>query len=238
MRTRARDPVRLRLRRAVGAPRRRRARRDRRPERSSDRHAGRTARRGPDTPSASSSSREGERVPFVAHVVPLASSLSPARSTPRRRSTRTEAFWLEWSGGCRYDGRVGRAGPNARSACSRRSPTSRRAASSPRRRRRCRSGSAASGTGTTATAGCATRRCTIVALIDRRVSRRGARVAQLAVPGGSPAIRPTSRSCTAWPASAGSPSSSSTGCRGSRARGRCGSGTPPRSSCSSTSTAR
>ena len=49
--------------------------------------------------------------------------------------------------------------------------------------------------------------------------------------------RPTSRSCTASPASGGWTSASSTGCRVSRARGRSGSATPPPGSCSWTSTA-
>ena len=53
-------------------------------------------------------------------------------------------------------------------------------------------------------------------------------MARLALPGRSPAIRPTSRSCTASPASAACPSSSSTGCRATRAPRRCGSATPRR----------
>ena len=56
--------------------------------------------------------------------------------------------------------------------------------------------------------------------------------------GRSPATRRTSRSCTAWPASAGCPSSS---CLAARLRGlgrRCGSATPPYGSSSSTCTAR
>ena len=49
---------------------------------------------------------------------------------------------------------------------------------------------------------------------------------------------PSCRSCTAWPASGGCPSSSSTGCPATRARSRSASATPPPSSSSSTSTAR
>ena len=53
-----------------------------------------------------------------------------------------------------------------------------------------------------------------------------------------PATRRSCRSCTAWPASGGSRSSRSTGCRATRGRRRCGSGTRPAGSSSSTCTAR
>ena len=110
--------------------------------------------------------------------------------------------------------------------------------SSPRRRRRCPSGSAASATGTTASAGCATRPSRSLRDAQRRLPRRGDRRGATGCCARSPATRPTCRSCTASPASGGSTSASSTGCRATRARGRCGSATPPRSSSSSTSTAR
>ena len=51
-------------------------------------------------------------------------------------------------------------------------------------------------------------------------------------------VRPTCRSCTTSPARGDSPSSSSTGCRGTKAPSRCVSATPPRASSSSTSTGR
>ena len=79
---------------------------------------------------------------------------------------------------------------------------------------------------------------TLDALHDRRLRRRGARVPRLAAARRRRAIRPTCRSCTTSPARGGSPSSSSTGCRATKARSRCASATRPRASSSSTSTAR
>ena len=70
------------------------------------------------------------------------------------------------------------------------------------------------------------------------LQRRGAWPGASGCSGRSPATRPTSRSCTASPASGGSRSASSTGCRASPDPRRCASGTPRRRSSSSTSTAR
>ena len=53
-----------------------------------------------------------------------------------------------------------------------------------------------------------------------------------------PARRRSCRSCTAWPASGGSPRARSPGCPATRRRGRCGSATPRTASCSSTCSAR
>ena len=68
-------------------------------------------------------------------------------------------------------------------------------------------------------------------MLQRRLPRRGARLARVAAAGGGRRSRPTCRSCTASPASAGSRSVSWSGCRGSSGRARCGSATPPRRSC-------
>ena len=79
---------------------------------------------------------------------------------------------------------------------------------------------------------------TLLAMLNAGLQRRGDGVAAVAAARGRGRSRPTSRSCTASRASGGSTSASSTGCPGSRGRARCGSATPPRSSSSSTSTAR
>ena len=78
-----------------------------------------------------------------------------------------------WPRALRYDGPFAR-----RRSCAARSPSScsstrRRARSSRRRRRRCPSASAATSTGTIASAGCATRRSTVRALFGPRLQRRG-----------------------------------------------------------------
>ena len=100
----------------------------------------------------------GRRVPFVLAWYP---SHEPLPRTGRRDaalSHDTVALVDEWARSRTYDGEYARLGACGRSSPSRRSPTRRPAASSPRRPRRCPSGSAACATGTTATAGCATRR--------------------------------------------------------------------------------
>ena len=66
------------------------ARGDRRPGRASARHAGRARRRGPDAPSPSSRSREGERVPFVLTWYPSHEPLPPRGRRGARRSRETE----------------------------------------------------------------------------------------------------------------------------------------------------
>ena len=119
-------------------------------------HAGRRPRRGDDHGGGVHRRARAERMPFVLTWYPVARA---AAAAGRCR------------GGARRDGdvlaRVGRRLPASRATttkrstsrcwCSRRSPTSRPAGSWPRRRPRCRSGSAACATGTTATAGCVTR---------------------------------------------------------------------------------
>ena len=92
-----------------------------------------------------------------AHRLPSTRALAGVR-TPSAALERTEAFWSDWSAGSTYERRLARPGAALARSRSRRSPTRRPAASSPRPRRRCPSGSAACATGTTATAGCATRR--------------------------------------------------------------------------------
>ena len=71
-----------------------------------------------------------------------------------------------------------------------------------------------------------------------RLLQRGHGLARLVACGRWPATSPSCRSCTARPASAGWTSGRPTGCPATRTRRPCGSATPPRSSTSSTSTAR
>ena len=93
----ARDPLRLRPRRAVGASHRRRAHRDRRTRRAGVPHAGADARRG-HAHRLGVRRRRGRARPVRADVVPV------APTTLRRRSTRSSAsptprrFWREWTG--------------------------------------------------------------------------------------------------------------------------------------------
>ena len=152
---RARDPLRLRLDRPLGAPRRPRARRRRRPRRALLPHAGRGARREHDDglrvrPPAR---RTGAVRADVVPVAPAAPRRDRPRAGPRRRrgvlarAGRTRATTTATT----------TTRSTSRCSSSRRSRTGRPAASSPRRPPRSRSGSAASATGTTATAGCATR---------------------------------------------------------------------------------
>ena len=79
---------------------------------------------------------------------------------------------------------------------------------------------------------------TLLAMLQAGLQGRGGRVAGSGCCARSRAIPPTCRSCTGSPASGASTSASSSGCRATRARRPCGSGTPPRRSSSSTSTAR
>jgi GH15 family glucan-1,4-alpha-glucosidase len=101
---------------------------------------------------------EGERLPFALTWYPSHEDV-PERIDPDVALTETESFWREWSAECMVDI------PSDLNDVLRRSmmvlktliyaPTG---ASWLRRRPRFRSGSAACATGTTATAGCATRR--------------------------------------------------------------------------------
>ena len=100
----------------------------------------------------------GDRVPFVLALVPVARSRRPSRSTPEQRARSDDrAFWERVGRALHLRRRVARRRPALAASRSRRSRTRPPAGSSPRRRRRCPSGSAACATGTTATAGCATR---------------------------------------------------------------------------------
>ena len=199
------------------------------------RDAGRAARR--EHARRSPSSRRGRRARAVrADLVPLAPR--DARADRRRAGARGHVLVLARMGRQLHLRRpVARRGPPLADHAEGADLRSRPAASSPRRRRRCPSRSAASATGTTATAGCATRRSRSTPLVDAASSTRRA-------PGAtgccarSPATRTSCRSCTARPASGGCPSSSCRGSPATRARGRCGSATAPAASSSSTSTAR
>ena len=93
------------------------------------------------------------------------------------------------------------------------------AASWLRRRRRFRNGSAAFATGTTGSAGCVTRRLTLLAMLNAGYRDEAAGLARVAAARGRGRPRGSCRSCTASPASGASTSVSSTGCPGSTARG-------------------
>ena len=145
--------------------------------------------------------RSGRADAVRAHVVPVASGDAAGdRSGGGARRDRARSGG---SGSAQrsYGGRVARRrdalADHAQGAHVRSPP----AGSSPRRRPRCRSRSAAFATGTTATAGCATRRspstpCSSAGTTTRRRGATGCCAR-------SPAIPTTSRSCTALPASAG-----------------------------------
>ena len=159
------------------------------------------------------------RSPFVLTWHP--SHLPPPQPGRRRPAAldATERWWREWSRALHVRGARGRdavaaLADHAQGADLRARP----AASSPRRPRRCPRSSAACATGTTATAGCATRRSRSMRCCRRGYLERGAR------PGATGC-------CGPWPASpdgvqimygvAGErrlTESSSTGCRATRAR--------------------
>ena len=203
--------LRLRPGRAVGAPARRRARGDRRAGRRLAAHAGATARGRSKTTVADFTVRAGDRVPFVLTWSP---SHRGAPAAARRRElpgARRSTYWQTWSDAVHVHGRYRDGDPALPADAQGADVSSRPAASWPRSPPRCRSRSAARATGTTATAGCATRRTRCRRCSPPATSRRPRR-------GGtgccarSPATRASCRSCTASTAPAGCPSSS---CRGS-----------------------
>ena len=100
--------------------------------------------------------RSGDRVPFVLTWFPSHRPL-PDEIDPEQALADAEEYWLDWAARCTTEASTTTRSIN-RCSCSRRSLSDRPAASSPRRRRRCRSASAAFATGTTASAGCVTRR--------------------------------------------------------------------------------
>ena len=212
-------------------------RRGRRPRRALPPHAGRGARRGHD---------HGVRVHRRAPASGCRScspgsrrtGRCPTRSTPSRRSTTTEEYWHEWARTLHPPRRLPRGGPPVAARAEGAHLRARPAASSPRRRPRCPSGSAACATGTTATAGCATprsrwSRCSTPATATRPMP--GGEWLLRAVagdPGGRADHVRHRRRAAARRARA------RLAARATRARGRCGSATRPRRSSSSTSTAR
>ena len=162
--------------------------------------------------------------------------LRPSRSSPKRRSRPRSPSGRTGQRSARTKV-VGTRRCTARCSRSRRSRSLLPAASSPLRRRRCRSGSGVSGTGTTATAGSATPHSPCSPSCVPATSRRPARGAT-GCSVRSQAHRTTSRSCTASRASGDSPSSSFPGSPATRARSRFASATAHPTSASSTSTAR
>ena len=152
----ARDPLRLRQDGPVGAPRRSRPRRRRGARRTLLPDRGRRARRG-HAHGRRVRARSGRARPLRPHVVSLARGDPRARSTP---STRCPTPRTTGSTGRGSAGTTATTTTRSTSPCSssRRSPTRPRAASSRRRPPPCPRTSAACATGTTATAGSATRR--------------------------------------------------------------------------------
>ncbi len=99
---------------------------------------------------------EGQQLPFVLDLVPLARAAAPAGRPVVRRSATTEAWWQTWSSACTYEGDYARRraalahhpeGPHLRAHRRHRGRRHHLAA---------RGARAATATGTTATAGCAT----------------------------------------------------------------------------------
>ena len=137
----------------------------------------------------------GERVPFVLRWFP-SNEPTPEPIDPEDALTKTLAFWEEWAARCTYEGTWHDA--VHRSLLTLKALTYR---ADRRHRRRSddvasRSGSAACGTGTTATAGCATRLSRCSRSCARATSTRRATGATGCC-ARSPARRTTCRSCTA-----------------------------------------
>ena len=132
-----------------------------------------------------------------ARLVPVARSAP----TPRRRRaalvSETDDEWRAWSAQCVYHGEWRDDGAALAAHARVRSRSSRPAASSPRRRPRCPRRSAARATGTTGTAGCATRRSTLEALLIGGYRDEAARWRRVAAARGRRAIPRRCRSCTA-----------------------------------------
>ena len=170
---------------------------------------------------------------------------------PRRGSRAGSGFPNHWTS------TTGSTPPGSAGACGR-TPATATATTRPRTSARCWScgcsptrhrrdrrrghdlaarGSAASATGTTGSAGCATprsrsRRC------SSRVHRGGERVAGVAAARGRRATPRTCRSCTGSTAAASSPSACSATCPATPGRARSGSATAPSTSCRPTCSAR
>ena len=173
------DPLRLRLDRAVGPQGRSRAHRHRR-ARTPSTSSGEVPFHGEDFRTISDFEvDEGQTMAFVADVAPVARQATEGHRccAPSSRDRATVACVVV---PVHVRGRVQRRRPAFARSRSRRSPTRRPAGSSPHRPRRCPSSSAASETGTTASAGCATRRSRSSRAGPERIHRRGARVARMA----------------------------------------------------------
>ena len=203
MRTELDDPLRLRPHRALGAPRRRHAPRDRRAGRALLPHAGarRAARRC--APSRSSTVDEGERVPFVLTWYPSHEEL-PRAIDPEEALAETESWWREWNAQ-----RTRRPPPSGARPSSARSITLKALTYAP-------TGGivAAPTTSLPERLGgvrnwdyryCWLRDATLtlLALLAGRVPRGGAPRGATGSCAPSPATRPSCRSCTASPASGG-----------------------------------
>ena len=235
---RARDPVRLRLRRALGAPaRRRHAPRGRRPGRARAPNPGRPRAGGHDPLRRSSPCTPGERVPFVLTWFP-SHYRAPQPVDAERALVETEAFWLEW-----FERLPLRAATTPRRCDVSLAVLKALTYDADRRDRRRADDVAAGADRRRAQLGlplhlAARRDVHALRADERRLHRRGARVARLAS-----ARRRRRSGERADPLrrrgrAARDSSSSSPGCPATQARRRCGSGTRRTSSSSSTSTAR
>ena len=181
MRMELRAALRLRPDRAVGAPRGRRRCAVAGPD-ARRRCARRVdaARRGPHAPWRNSPS------PRASGCRSSSPGFTPTTEPPlpvdpmRRRVEDTAAWWRAWCGALHVPGAVARRRAALADHAEGADLRARPAASSRPPRPRCPSSSAACATGTTATAGCATRRFTLCALLAARLHRGGRRLARLA----------------------------------------------------------
>ena len=155
-------------------------------------------------PSPSSPCGEGERVPFVADLAPLARSGAARRIDAERRDRATPSdWWREWSARCTYRRAMARRGralaDHPQGADLRADRRHRRR----RRRRRCPSSSAACATGTTAICWLRDATFTLYALMMAGYHEEAARLARVAAARRRRQARRRCRSCTASPASGG-----------------------------------
>ena len=180
--------------------------------------------------------RTGQSSPVRAHVVPIARGAADSRSMQRRRSPRPSSSGATGSAVART-----RATTQAGAHLADRAQGAHVRAD--RRDRRRSDDVAARADRRRAQLGlplllAARRDVHALRADERRVQRRGARVARLAAARRRRRSREDADPLRRRRANAASPSSSSTGCRATRARARCASATPRTSSSSSTSTAR
>ena len=210
--------------------------RGRRPGRALHPHADRAARRGDDARRRLHRAR-GRARPVRAHVVPVVDAGCREPVDAEQALRETERFWRDGCDGCALRRRLPGRGAHVADGAEGADVRSRPAGSSPRRRRRCRSGSAASRNWDYRYCWLRDATFTLYALMNAGYidEARAWRDWLLRAVAGDPAKLQIlygvagERRIT---------STSSTGCRATPARSRCASATPRTSSSSSTSTAR